>query len=184
MIFKNLFKKKKYRFSERRTGMNEGKYNVSDVARYVINYVNKNDDLISNLKLQKVLYFIQAKFLTDIGYPCFKEEIEAWNFGPVILSIYREYKRYGAGYIPPIEKFYVYSDDIFECKYVEYSDSVIDDCDKEAINEMIDKCAVYSATQLVNITHNQTPWKKAFSPRKNNPISKQSIYDFFKDDDK
>lgn len=164
-----------------KTNMKEAKYNVGDIARYIINYVNNNGDLISNLKLQKVLYFIQAKFLVDIGYPCFNEEIEAWSMGVVVPSVYHEYKRYGAGCILPVKEFFVYSDDIFECKYVKYSDSIIDDCDKVAINEMIDKCAVYSATQLVNFTYNQTPWKAAFSPHKNRIISKQSIYDFFKD---
>ncbi len=163
--------------------MNKGKYSVNDVARYVINYVNSNNDLISNLKLQKVLYFIQAKFLTEVGYPCFKEEIEAWDFGPVIPSVYHEYKQHGAGYIPPVKKFFVYSDDIFECKYKNYSDDIIDDCDKEVINSTIDECTPYSASQLVNLTHNQTPWQNAYSPRRNQIISKKAIKDFFKDDE-
>ena len=38
-------------------------YRVLDVCRHVINYSNKHDYGISNLKLQKVLYFIQAYFL-------------------------------------------------------------------------------------------------------------------------
>ena len=40
-------------------------YNVLDVCRHVINYSNEHDYGISNLKLQKVLYFIQAYFLTN-----------------------------------------------------------------------------------------------------------------------
>ena len=35
-------------------------YNVLDVCRHVINYSNEKDYGISNLKLQKILYFIQA----------------------------------------------------------------------------------------------------------------------------
>ena len=38
-------------------------YKVLDVCRHVINYSNEHDYGISNLKLQKVLYFIQAYFL-------------------------------------------------------------------------------------------------------------------------
>ena len=167
-----------------KSDMKEAKYNVGDIARYVINYVNNNDDLISNLKLQKVLYFIQAKFLTDIGYPCFKEEIEAWSMGVVIPSVYNEYKRYGAGCILPVKEFFVYSDDIFECKYVKYSDDVIDDYDKKAINEIINKCANYSDFQLTSITRNQTPYIKAyytFKSLRRKIVSKDDIYDFFKD---
>lgn len=49
-------------------------YDVLDVSRYVIKYSNERDYGISNLKLQKVLYFIQAYFLTNTenGTPCFR----------------------------------------------------------------------------------------------------------------
>ena len=52
-------------------------YNVLDVCRHVINYSNENDYGISNLKLQKVLYFIQAYFVTNKKdhAPCFDEKI-------------------------------------------------------------------------------------------------------------
>ena len=61
-------------------------YKVLDVCRHVINYSNEHDYGISNLKLQKVLYFIQAYFLTKKKdhTPCFDEKIEAWDFGPVV----------------------------------------------------------------------------------------------------
>jgi len=55
---------------------------------------------VSNLKLQKILYFIQAEFLVVKGIPCFEEEIIAWGFGPVVLEVYHEYKVYGAAGIP------------------------------------------------------------------------------------
>ena len=73
-------------------------YNVSDVSRYVIKYSNDKGYGISNLKLQKILYFIQAYFLinTPNGNPCFKEKIEAWDFGPVVPEAYREYEQYGS----------------------------------------------------------------------------------------
>lgn len=52
-------------------------YNVLDVCRYVINYSNDKDYDISNLKLQKLLYFIQAYFLINKNETCFNETIEA-----------------------------------------------------------------------------------------------------------
>lgn len=63
-------------------------YNVLDVCRYVINYSNDKDYDISNLKLQKLLYFIQAYFLINKNETCFNETIEAWDFGPVIPKAY------------------------------------------------------------------------------------------------
>ena len=84
-------------------------YNVLDVCRHVINYSNENDYGISNLKLQKVLYFIQAYFVTNKKdhAPCFDEKIEAWDFGPVVPEAYHEYKQYGSGDIPSISYIYL-----------------------------------------------------------------------------
>ena len=61
-------------------------YNVLDICRYVIKYSNEKKYGVSNLKLQKLLYFIQAYFIikNNDNAPCFKEKIEAWNFGPVV----------------------------------------------------------------------------------------------------
>lgn len=47
------------------------------------------------LKLQKLLYYAQAWYLVFKNEPLFGDKIEAWVHGPVIPSIYREYKQYG-----------------------------------------------------------------------------------------
>ena len=54
-------------------------YNVLDICRYIINYSDDKGYGISNLKLQKVLYFIQAYFVsyTEKKEPCFIDEKEA-----------------------------------------------------------------------------------------------------------
>lgn len=82
-------------------------YDVLDISRYIINYSNDKDYGVSNLKLQKILYFVQAYFLINIpdSHVCFKERIEAWNFGPVVPKAYREYKQYGSTNIPTILSF-------------------------------------------------------------------------------
>ena len=51
-------------------------YKVLDVSRHVINYSNEKEYGISNLKLQKILYFIQAFFLVSASEQCFEEKIE------------------------------------------------------------------------------------------------------------
>lgn len=128
-------------------------YHVLDVCRYVISYCNHKDYLLSNLKLQKLLYFIQAYFLLSQNQPCFKEVIEAWDFGPVVPEAYDEYKMYGAGAIP-----YVFYD-----PYAEGED-VIFDYDKEKINLVLDRMALYSSTMLTEATQRQKPWKEAYFP--------------------
>lgn len=66
-----------------------------NVARYIINYSNQEKYGISNLRLQKLLYFVQAYYLISSGNPCFGDRIEAWDFGPVVPVVYHEFKRFG-----------------------------------------------------------------------------------------
>lgn len=156
-------------------------YNVLDVCRHVINYSNEHDYGISNLKLQKVLYFIQAYFLTNKKdhSPCFYERIEAWDFGPVVPKAYHEYKQYGSGDIPTVESYILLdTDDIWKIKRVGFKD-IIKEGDKQLIDKVIDKFSDYSATDLVSLTHRQSPWIDAYVPYQNNEITINAIREYF-----
>ena len=157
-------------------------YNVLDVCRYVINYSNKHDYGISNLKLQKVLYFIQAYFLTNkkSHTPCFNEKIEAWDFGPVVPEAYHEYKQYGSGDIPTIKSYILLdNENIWNSKRVLCNDDVITNEDKNLIDKVVDKFSDYSATDLVSLTHRQSPWIDVYVPHQNNEITLDAIRKYF-----
>lgn len=144
-------------------------YKVLDVCQYVINYSNEKDYGISNLKLQKILYFIQAYFL--ISKPsrcCFEDRIEAWDFGPVVPKAYRKYKQFGSSDIPRVIDFENTN-----------NDSYITNEDKNLINTVIDKFADFSATDLVGLTHNQSPWIDAYIPHMNREITPDAIKEYF-----
>ena len=67
-----------------------------DVAKYILCIANTNGDLITNLKLQKLLYYAQAWYMVNFdGKKLFDDDIEAWQFGPVIKSIYNLFKDFG-----------------------------------------------------------------------------------------
>lgn len=137
-------------------------YDVMTVAEYIIYRCNNLQKTISNLKLQKILYFVQAEFLVVKGLPCFQARIEAWDFGPVVPEVYQKYKVYGSTSIPC----YGYCFDPFTHK------------DKELIDGIVDECANYSAATLVRITHNQDPWKNTYASY-NNIITNESIKSYF-----
>ena len=141
-------------------------YDVKSVAKYVISYCREQEYVMSNLKLQKVLYFVQAAFLSTRHYPCFEEDFEAWDFGPVVPEIYHEYKIFGSSNI-------IADNDI--------SRSMFSAEDREIIDDMVDICSGYSASELVSITHSQSPWKDAYRRYSNNIISKDAIEEFFSD---
>ena len=101
---------------------------------------------------------------------CFDDKIEAWDFGPVVPKAYRKYKQFGSSDIPTIIDF-------------EKSDS--NDCitgdDKNLIKTVIDKFADYSATDLVGLTHKQSPWIDAYIPHMNREITPKAIKEYFND---
>lgn len=143
-------------------------YNALTVARYIVDYCNEHGEGISNLKLQKILYFIQADFLVSQHKPCFFDTIEAWDFGPVVPSVYHQYKKYGSAIIPS------HSADLSNILYEKISSK-----DKVRINAIIQVTKKYSAANLVKITHSQAPWQRAYSRGFNSTISNSSIKTFF-----
>lgn len=145
-------------------------YKALDVAHYIISSCNGQGKGISNLKLQKILYFVQAEFLVSANKPCFEDRIEAWDFGPVVPNVYHQYKIYGSAIIPSnlndsLVPFY---------KMIKHSDRLL-------IDGIITETSTYTAAQLVEITHNQSPWKNAYRRGFNNQITNKSILDFFKE---
>ncbi len=64
-----------------------------DVAQYFLAKADEDaGDLMSNLKLQKLMYYAQGFSLALCNKPLFPERIEAWIHGPVISALYHEYK--------------------------------------------------------------------------------------------
>lgn len=139
-------------------------YSVLFVAAHIIKHCNEDQMPVSNLKLQKLLYFVQAEFLVNANGACFPEEIEAWDFGPVVPVVYHKYKIYGSSSILYTEPGAI--------------DRITRE-DQKRIDNIVDECAQYTAAQLVEITHHQTPWLSVYVPYKSNVISKKSIKDFF-----
>jgi uncharacterized phage-associated protein len=73
----------------------EGVQSCFDVANYFIHLANQTGDTISNLKLQKLVYYSQAWHLAVNGIPLFAEDFQAWVHGPVIPELYQKYKGFG-----------------------------------------------------------------------------------------
>lgn len=70
-------------------------YSALNIAKYIIDKCTRERYPVSNLQLQKILYYIQREFL-QLGTKAFSEEIEAWQFGPVVPAVYRQYCGFGA----------------------------------------------------------------------------------------
>lgn len=73
-------------------------YSAIEVAKFVISYCTDMGSSISNLKLQKILYYLQVFYVRN-GSFLFPEEIYAWQHGPVIPEVYYMFSGYGASKI-------------------------------------------------------------------------------------
>lgn len=71
-----------------------------EVAKYVLFMCQQEDNPISNLHLQKILYYVQKGYMKqNNGKALFEDDFVAWKFGPVIEDVYYEYCAYGANKI-------------------------------------------------------------------------------------
>lgn len=118
-----------------------------DVARYFLTLTDEEaGDLISNLKLQKLVYYAQGFHLALFNSPLFEDPIEAWTHGPVVPELYHAYKGYGSDAIPVPEDVDI---------------SIFDDETQELLNEVYEVFGQFSAWKLRNMTHDEPPWKNA-----------------------
>lgn len=63
----------------------------------------KNEKIqVTPMKLQKLLYYVCVKYVQETGKTPISESFEVWKYGPVVPSVYAEFKPYGSS---PIEKF-------------------------------------------------------------------------------
>ena len=70
-------------------------YSAMQIAKYTINKCTTEGHPISNLQLQKILYYIQRELLQS-GIDGFEDEIQAWQFGPVVPKVYNNYCAFGS----------------------------------------------------------------------------------------
>jgi uncharacterized phage-associated protein len=74
-------------------------FNIEDITKYIL--ANRDsEEVISHLKLQKLLYYCQGFYLAICDKPLFSESIHHWDHGPVIPAVYNTYKNHGANNLP------------------------------------------------------------------------------------
>ncbi len=134
---------------------------ASEVAKYLI-YVSHivNAEPITNMRLQKLLYFCQATYLKRYNTPMFNDSFERWEYGPVIRTIYKEYDKYANQVIP--------SETLLES----FS---LSEPEKDTVIDVLRTLDKYSTAYLVDLTHKkESPWSKG---ELNTVISKNDIKD-------
>lgn len=112
-------------------------YKALELAAYVVNKCIDEHQPITNLQLQKILYYIQRDFLHR-GDTAFNDVIEAWQFGPVVPNVYYYYCGNGA---MPI--------------FVSSKGATIFDSDKIYIDTIVEEKRQLDPWELVEETHKE-----------------------------
>jgi len=117
---------------------------ASKIADYFLYIANDTGSFLSNLKLQKLVYYAGAWYLALYNTPLFDEDFEAWTHGPVMISLYEKYKPFGW---KPILK---------EVKKPEFPKDV-----EDFLEELTQVYFIRESLELEMMTHREEPWIKA-----------------------
>jgi uncharacterized phage-associated protein len=120
-------------------------------------------DTLSNLLLQKLVYYAQGLHLALFHAPLFPEPVEAWMHGPAVPVLWRKFKEFKTQALPPLEA--KPSRDVFSAEQL------------ELLNGVWVLYGQFSARKLESMTQNEAPWKDA---ELGCVISQESMERFFK----
>lgn len=137
-------------------------------ADYLIAFSREVGDPLTNLKLQKLLYYAQGWYLALYDVPLFGERIEAWAHGPAVPPVYEDFKGWrwqpiGGGIQKPQVGARV----------------------KSHLDEIMQVFGVLNAYELERMTHREAPWLDArgalaMDEPSHEVISTDSMKKFFK----
>lgn len=147
---------------------NKNKNDIVQDAYYLISLFEESNKMPTQLHIQKLMFLFEAYYMnienTDKLYDC---NYQAWNFGPVAIPLYKEFKIYGKNGIKITEEEREWGKQISEEK-------------KRLMKELYDAFKEFSAMQLVNFTHAEgSPWKKAWDMKTYSEIPKKDIKEWF-----
>lgn len=116
---------------------------VLDIAKYFIYQGSEEKIAISNMKLQKLLYYAQGYNLALHNTPLFKEDLEKWPHGPVVRQVYHTFKDFG-------------SENISIDLDIDFS--IYDVQTKELLDDVFAEYGHFPASTLRNFSHQESPW--------------------------
>jgi len=118
-----------------------------DVAKFFLSRVDRdNGDVITHLKLQKLVYYSQAWSLVLRGQELFEDTIEAWKNGPVSPSVFDEYKNYDRSPIP------------YSC---DFNEKILSEDELDLLSQIVSTYGELTASKLWKLSHKEYPWLEA-----------------------
>ncbi|TPE62894.1 DUF4065 domain-containing protein [Sandaracinobacter neustonicus] len=131
-----------------------GAYSVRVLANWILDYAESEGHTVSNMALNKLVYFAYECALVKYNRKLTNAKIEAWDHGPVFREIYHDFKKFGSTPINDRAKIY---DPVSDT--VKIANAEIDPHDEGIIAEAIRGLLQLPASTLREISHAQGgPW--------------------------
>lgn len=151
-------------------------YNSFQIANYFLKSGQDTGQEVTPMKLIKLCYIAHGWHLGYYEQPLLIETVYAWKYGPVIDTLYDEFKGYGSS---PITQLY------FDISSADYPMPGKDK--EEFLNAIWKGYGQYDGIKLSSMTHQKgTPWDKVWNEEKGKdgrhiPIPNNYIKDYYKD---
>lgn len=154
-------------------------YPASLIAYAFVQLGIKNARYVSQLKVQKMVYFAQGYHLAQFGTPLIRENIEAWQYGPVVPEIYHQYRFYGSK--PIRNNDYLFNEQLSNEKQMQKAIDKLDDNAKAAIAYTFEATKDLTAFSMTRWSHKpEGPWSKYYlNTPKGTPIDSADIQSYF-----
>ena len=154
------------------------KYKPSHVANFFLAKAKEENVDITPMKLLKLVYIGYGWVAAVLDKELFSEPIEAWQHGPVIPSLYHEFKHYKKD---PIKE----KSGEFDLETGDFIEPSIPNSDSDTLmvlNKVWESYQRFSAWTLREMTHQpDTPWSKAFKDGNGTDIPYETIAPHFKE---
>ena len=167
-------------------------YDPRAIANYFLDLADASGELVSPMKMQKLVYYAHGWYLALKDKPLLDEQIEAWSYGPVVRSLYRELRDYGDRPITKklTDRRMIVRDGHYRVGTPEMSTTAPgDDFARTLLDRVWELYSPYTAVQLSNATHEPgSPWDQVYEKYtkdggkilKGTDIPAESIRDYFR----
>lgn len=143
-------------------------YNAVDVAGYIVGRCANSGRPVTNLQLQKILYYVQINFLRAFDKYAFEDDILAWRHGPAVKEVYDKYSVWGRHEIVP--------------RAVQAAKETFLEKDRELIDRVTDACLLLDPWELVERSHKVGgPWQQSFDGNLDKVIPKEVMRKYAKE---
>ena len=136
------------------------------IANFFLAAAESEGKRLTPLQVIKLVYIAHGWNLALTKHPLINEHPEAWKYGPVVPSLYHEFKRFGNGPIEGRATDLVpkkIGDWAFDIREVLPPDPEKDKATCVFLERVWDVYKRYSGSQLSSLTHQlNTPWRKTW----------------------